>query len=409
MVRLAEYLQKNSIDFLCVCSIDSYIFSDLRCKGVGPSQMLVIENSPDYYYLSEAKRKLLVGKISSSIGCRPARIVSFCMRDLYTVRAVCAELAVVAVVHLVLHIQDDLYLGQTILEKILYQFTGRRLFGNLKIIHFNRALLTRLNKNGGLICMADLIAEVWRRNFGISIPNANVVPLPSFTAPIEESRLGNNNRKIIWIGRLVDFKIPALIAMVDFLAVARDYSLTIIGDGDRSGILAHMKVLNVASDRVKFTGEIAYADLVKIVPGHSIGYAMGTSLVELARFRIPVIVALASYTHSYFRRPICGGLFYDKPRGCDGSELAIFSENQISLTIADAISKIESDWIGVAESCYKYACDNYSAEKNFAVYKRIIDQAELLLGSDKYIQIPKASILRSVLFNIQANVVKVCV
>jgi hypothetical protein len=127
---------------------------------------------------------------------------------------------------------------------------------------------------------------------------------------------------------------------------------------------------------------------------------MGTSLIELAKFQIPVVIALASYTHAPFSRPICGGLFFDQPRGCDGSELSMRSESEIEITIADAIGAIEIDWSRVARACYEYARDNYSLEKNFAEYENVIDSVACISYAEKAIEIPKAPLFRKIFYEV---------
>jgi glycosyltransferase involved in cell wall biosynthesis len=403
MVRFAEYLQQQDVEFLCVCAAGSYLLADLQRKGIASTAILPIESSPDYYYADRAARQRLVEQIAAKIENRSARLVSFCMRDLYTASALCSRLPRAALVHLILHIQDDMYVGQTILDKIVYSMTGRRQFRNSQAIAFNRRLLSMINRKGGLICMADLIAKVWHKNFGVIIPDDHIVPLPSFVATADQSEQEGNNRRIIWIGRLVDFKIPALLAMIDFLSGASDYTLTVIGDGDRGPLIKRMRERNVDSDRVSFIGEVPYAQLQRVIRGHSIGYAMGTSLIELARFGIPVMVALASYRHRPFARPICGGLFFDQARGCDGSELAIISEDEIETTIENAIGMIEADWNAVARACYEYARGNYSAEKNFSTYMAIIHNAAWLSEAERLIEIPVAPLLRKSIYAISSR------
>lgn len=400
MVRFAKYLQAKGREFFCVCAHGGYAHDDLQRNGIEPDAILPIESSPDYFYAGRAGRQHLVDLIVSRIRSRQARFVSFCMRDLYTVRAVCTRVPLAATVHLILHIQDDLYLGQTILEKIAYRLTGRLRFGNSEAIDFNRRLLKDANQNGGLICMAELIANAWYQSFGIIIPSNRIIPLPSFIQIPERAAQEENNREILWVGRLVDFKIPALLAMVDFLAATNDYRLTVVGDGDRTAIIRRMKERNLASDRVNFVGEVPYAQLGEIIRGHSIGYAMGTSLIELAKFQIPVVIGLASYTHAPFSRPICGGLFFDQPRGCDGSELSMRSESEIEITIADAIGTIETDWRRVARACYEYARDNYSLEKNFAEYEGVIDSAACISYAEKAIEIPEAPLFRKIFYEV---------
>lgn len=406
MVRFAEYLQRQQVNFLCICAANGYAHRDLERKNINARSILPVALPPDYYYASATGRHKLVNALLAGIGDRPARIITFCMRDLYTVKATAAKIRQVALVHLILHIQDDLYVGQTLWEKLLYKVNGQRGFSNVRAIAFNRALMIRLNSLQGLICMADLIAAVWQRNFGIQIPSEHIVPLPSFMPAASHSNCAANGRKILWIGRLVDFKIPALLAMIDFLGDSPDYRLTIIGGGDRRAILARMEARCVTADRVEFMGEVGYADLEAVITDHSIGYAMGTSLVELARFSMPVIVALASYTHRDFDQSICGGLFFDQPRGCDGSELALTSEAEIGMSIGEAVSIISKDWHGAAKSCYEYARANYSVEDNFAAYLRIAENALWLTEADKDVFVPSAPALRRTLFSMQNGLKK---
>ncbi|SFE68650.1 glycosyltransferase [Paracidovorax wautersii] len=400
MVRFANYLEQCGTRFICVCSENGYAHKDLQRHKIPASSILPISCAPDYYYKTKAKRKKLVEIIATAVGHHPARLVTFCMRDLFTATALAAKLPVASITHLILHIQDDLYAGQTLAEKLIYRLTGKLSFGNSKLICFNRSLLTMLNKNDGLICMADLIAHNWQRNFGISIPSDHIVPLPSFVPPAEGRKAKETDKRILWIGRLVDFKIPALLALIDFLAHADGYKATIVGGGDRSHILARMKECRVATDRVDFIGEVSYDGLEDVIRTHSIGYAMGTSLIELARFKIPVIVALASYTHNPYQRPICGGLFFNQPRGCDGSELAGRRESEIVTEISDAVALIEADWSKTANACYEYARENYSADKNFSKYRIIIEQSKYFSAAQKTVYVPKAPLSRRMIFSL---------
>lgn len=400
MIRFAEYLKRRGMEFICVCIQGGYLYKDLQRIGIKKDSILPIQSSPDYFYESRAGRQRLIDSIASKIQVRPVRFVSFCMRDLHIVRKVCTKFPHVAIAHLILHIQDDLYLGQTLIDKIIYSLIRYRRFGNSNIIKFNRQLLNEVNDNQGLICMSDLIATVWQDNFDIVIPSDRIVPLPSFLPSPYGFALKSQNRKIIWIGRIVDFKIPALLAMIDFIATKNEYSLTIVGDGDRSSIIARMKDRGVALGRVNFAGEVPYSKLGEFILGHSVGYAMGTSLIELARFRIPVIIALASFTHAPFDRPICGGLFFDQPKGTDGSELAIRSEKEIENTIANTIDVIEKNWEYIGNACYEYAYSNYSIEDNFSKYEKIITNTDWIEHKEKILKIPRASLVRKLAYKL---------
>ena len=400
MVRFAQYLMSRDLEFVCICAEEGYAHRDLIRQGIDSDKIITVESSPNYYYLNDKDRESLINEIRINLTGDNLHFVTFCMRDMYTAYALSLNYELIAITHLVLHIQDDLYVGQTLWNKLNYYITKKRNFNNDKNISFNRNLLSLVSSKGGIICMADLIANVWKRNFPITIDPSHIVPLPSFKPPNAYRRLGGNTRKIIWIGRIVDFKIPAIESMINFLGDDQRYTLTIIGNGDKEKILEAIKKNRIDESRVRFLGEVPYEHLESVIQQHSVGYAMGTSLVELAKFRIPVIVALASYTHNSYKRSICGGLFFNQPLGCDGSELAACNESDIKKTIHDAIEIIEQDWELAADECYSYAKRFYSEEENFNKYVELISQTKNLDQLEKSKRIPQASIFRRFLFKL---------
>jgi glycosyltransferase involved in cell wall biosynthesis len=395
LVRFAQYLCKKGKSFIVLCSAESYIKKDLNNSGIGESYVKAIFNNTNYYYLTPQERNSLDKILLREIGNKPnVCLVTFCMRDLYISYSLSGQLENCTLSHLVLHVQDDLFLGQTILDKLLYKSLRIRRFGKDRNMNFNRALLGVVNRSKGLISMAEIINVLWERNFGISIPYNNIVPLPSFSEENESLSYKVNTKRIIWIGRIVDFKIPAIIAMITFVSHHGEYSLTIVGDGDKRRIQRYMNKNSLDSCRVRFVGEIPYDQLDEVINRHSIGYAMGTSLIELAKCKIPVIVALASYDHKLFERQICGGIFYNKSKGCDGSDLVLVSPDDINTLISDSINKIELDYRSISQACYEFAKDGYSLDRNFEQYVEIMNRAQLLSSDEVKWSIPHSSILR---------------
>lgn len=400
LVRFSEYLQRNNVKFLVLCGSNSFIYKELKKRNINDSNISITNLDYNYYYLNELERLKFINSLIPKIeGNRCVRLVTFCLRDLYTAFKLSYQFKNCSISHLILHIQDDLYLGQTLIDKILYKTFKIRWFSGKSIIEFNRKLLKNLNEKSGLISMAEIISEFWLRNFKIIIPNSHVVPLPSFfeLKDIEYNEI--NEKKIIWIGRFVDFKIPAIVNMIDFVSNNQEYSLTIVGDGDKKKIIDYVKKNSLDLSRINFVGEVPYDKLGEIIKKHSIGYGMGTSLIELAQYKIPVIIALASYSHKFFDRQICGGLFYDKAKGCDGSDLMLISINDVKSTIKGAIAEIESDYQKAANACYKFAKENYSEDINFKLYTDIIMKSKSLSKEDKQINIPHSSFVRKILFN----------
>ncbi len=399
MVRFAEYLQRNKVNFLAFCMEKSYIHNDLQNKSISHSIIKTITLNPNYYYCVPQERASLVDDIKRKIGSQICVwLVTFCMRDLYTAFALSKHFKNISITHLILHVQDDLYVGQTLLEKLIYKISGIRRFSNKKNIEFNRYLLQGVNRRASLICMSEIISKYWKLNFGIEIPITHIVPLPSFYDTFNRNNPDSKNKKIIWIGRLIDFKIPSLLSMIHYVADNNDYELTIAGAGSRKTIENYIDRNSLGSARIKFIGEVPYDELEKIINQHSVGYAMGTSLVELAKYKIPVIIALASYDHHLFKKQICGGLFFNKLKGCDGSDLILSNQKNIDTQIKDSILQIESDYQNVAQACFDFAKKDYDAERNFGHYLSIIREGIILSEDEKDIAATNASWIRRVLF-----------
>lgn len=400
LVRYSEYLQKNNIKFLSLCDKKSFIYTELKKRNIDDLNIGVTDIDYNYFYLNELERVNFINCLKEKIGKQSCvRLVTFCLRDLYTAFKLSNQFENCSISHLILHIQDDLYLGQTLLDKFKYKIFQVRQFSGKINIDLNRKLLKKVNEKTGLICMAEIINNFWHQSFQIVVPNSHVVPLPSFVALKDVNYKTRNEKKIIWIGRFVDFKIPSIVSMIEFVSNNKDYSLTIVGDGNKKKILEYVKKNSLDVSRVNFIGEVPYHNLGAVIKNHSIGYGMGTSLIELAQYKLPVLIALASYTHEFFNRSICGGLFYNKAKGCDGSDLMLISPNDVKTTIKIAIEEIESDYLKTAEACYDFAKENYSENTNFKLYTDIIMNTKVLSKEDKQIKIPYSSSVRRFLFN----------
>lgn len=402
LVRYASYLLSKNIDFLVFCCKDSYIERDLKKRGISDKYINSFNFNPNFYYLNKNKREILINHLYSCLDDQKInRFVTFMLRDLYTIYSLTSRLNC-SITHLILHPEDDLYVGQTLVDKFNYKFFKNRNFNEKKAINTNHNLIRILNDKKGVISMTEIITKLWNSRIGISMDNKYIVPLPSFK-PTELSYKTNNfEKKIIWIGRIVDFKIPSLIQMINFINES-DYQLTIVGDGNLQVIYDHIDRNKINKSKIEFIGQVDYNELPIIIQKNSIGYAMGTSLIELAKFKMPVIVALASFDHKNFKSQICGGLFYDKYKGCDGTDLLFVKEEDINTTISDTVSYIEGNYEQSAENCYQYAKQDFSEEENFEKYTVIIQNTECLLKEDKTLLIPEASTLRKILFNSQSN------
>lgn len=398
MVRMASYLNQSSNEFRAICASNSYIRKDLEKNGV--KYIETIDNSrADYYYLGASERQSLVNDILSIVcDCQEVSFITFCMRDLYTISQVAKQRQYCKVSHLVLHYQDNLYVCQSLTDKLIKKYTGRENYSRKEHIEFNNALFNRLCASNAIIPMSDLMVNFWNKRFGINLKTENVVALPTYDFPEEKPAIPENNHKIIFIGRIVDFKIPGLCVMLNFINRHPEYSLTIVGNGDIDSINEYIEKNNIDKSRLNFVGQVDYSKLGDIIKEHSIGYAMGTSVIEICRYGLPAVMALSTPEHQLFKREICGGVYANCVRGNVGDNLFAGENEADQPLLEDAMAEIEADYAKAAEACYEYIRSDYDFTRNIKRYLEIVEKAAITDFSD--LEIPKCPISRRMAYKI---------
>lgn len=402
MVRLADYFQSKGMEFILFYKLGSYIESDLRKKCIKEEHCCPIDLPADYYYLDDTRRRLLRSTILSKLDrSNKYELFSFCSRDLYlSIDLSKSPVYTIKIVHLILHEQDNLYCCQTIFDKLKLKFTGRRTISSDKMIEFNAQLYNEVNNHGVLIPMSDIIVELWGGRYGINMDYSQVVPLPTCSFP-DYNFDPVNNKKILWIGRIVDFKIPALCAMLNFLKRRSDYSLSIIGYGTDGYIQDYMLKHEINKEQIDFLGKVDYDQLGTIIKKHAIGYAMGTSIIEMAQYGIPVIMALANPLFKHFQKDICGGLYVNKRNGNVGGDLYVDDDENHYETIDKSIAQIEQNYLASAKDSYECVRKMFDFQSNADAYV-----SSSMNRGDYYkyrISIPSANFVRKVIFNFIKN------
>lgn len=397
LVRMAEYFENTQIPYRVICSSNSYIKMDLESKTL-LDRVYAIENSrADYYYFTEHNRKLLINEIVKMIPSEDDEVslITFCMRDLYTFSQVAKQNHKFKVVHLVLHYQDNLYVCQSLRDKAIKMIFGKEYYSLSSQINFNKQLFNHLCDSGAIIPMSDLMVDFWNKKFGIKLNHANVVPLPTYDFPILKHINSINNHRILFIGRIVDFKIPGLCVMLNYINRHKEYSLTVVGDGDMKTIKNYIKKKKIDDSRISFLGQISYNNLVSIIKQHSIGYAMGTSGIEICKYGLPVIMALSNPKHQLFKKEICGGLYANCVRGNVGDNLFAGENEEEQPLLENVMNDLERNYYNSAVNCYEYVKKEYGLTKNMQSYISIIDKASITDFTD--FEITKPSYLRKFL------------
>ena len=396
LVRFASYLYKEKLEFHAYCKSGSFIAKQMESEGIPSNMYTCIDSSVDYPYLTLFEREKLLKEIES---CMPAagdyRYLSFCLRDLYMLIDL-NKSHPGSISHLILHNQDYLYLGRTLIDGMISKITGKRQFNNGKYLKFNQSIINAVNEKRGLIPMSWIISQLWKREIGLTIPEDMIVSLPSFREREGVKPKMENNKKIIFIGRLVDFKFASLFAMFNYIKRNPSYHLTVVGNGDKERALNYISEHGIPTDNIHFVGEVSYSDLPRIISEHSVGYAAGTSIIECAQQGIPVIMALQNNANQPFKRDICGGLFYNTTKGNLGEDMCVFTEDSIKTTIDDAIRELEADYPLAATRCYEYVKNEYSNEANFKEYLKRICATEKIDTND--VIVPQTGKLRRYMF-----------
>lgn len=394
--RWAEYLKKQGIECRLFYLEKSFIADELLRLGIPEKNLCPFSGNPNYYYLTNKERTTFAEWICEKLkGMNDVKLVSFCSRELYTLIDVAKIDTSYTITHLILHDEDNLYVCQSLWDKLYQKFTGKRHFSNKKQLEFNNQLFRDLVKAGGLIA-EKMTTKIVMAKYGINFDEEIIVPPPmcefSETKPVVE-----NNKKIIWIGRVVDFKLPAICAMLDFVCRHRDYSLTIIGDGEIESLKNYMNDNKLDGSNVIFKGVVPYNEIGAVIKEHSIGYACGTSIVEIGQYGLPVITALASSSHQLFKRSICGGIYNNIYKGNEGNNLFIGETEDEQPTIEETMALIEKDFEKAALQSYLAMKEDFDLIPNFKKYHQIIEGAKRMDVETTFI--PNSSSLRSFIFN----------
>ena len=399
VTRFAQYLRGKSIPFFVFCKKDSYIHKGLTDSGFDNKSFHAVERDCNYYYLNSDNRRELLQELKDKLPqADEYKFITSSLRDLYMITDLCKTVKG-SVTHLILHNQDHRYVCRSLTDVIFEKLGAKRSFHNKKALKCNSRILDRLNDNGSLVPMSYIITQLWKKEIGISIPEDKIVSLPAFRG--SEPHYGENDKTILWIGRLVDFKFASLFSLLDFIRDNGSYHLYIVGDGDKDFFMRYVNENNIPMEKITMLGEVPYRELPSVISKYSIGYAAGTSIIEIAQQGKPVIMALQNNKTRQFKRDICGGVFYNTSKGNLGEDLCVVSEDNINTTVAQAVAEIEQDYQQSSRKCFEYVNDEYNQDKNFSEYLAIVDAAPVYSCSD--IKVPYCGVIRRFLYKHNLN------
>jgi len=372
-IRFAEFLVQRSapIPVSILCHRLSYIYSKL---SEDPRLNVVGYCGKSRPHSSKSSTRLLSRQASSIISLNHTSMttlfITFSFRDLLSLilskSLLSSELrSKLQIVHLALHPEDCLYSAKKLNTYIGSEHLGLDDLFCHQIIKFNTSILSNLDKSNRILFMNNNVKKSFEMltHYQYTGP---IIPLPVCDGLQQITPRKVKIESIVWVGRVVDFKIPSLIAMIDYIAQT-DYAFHIIGSGRVSHIKKYIERRKYVSNKYKFYGEVRPEKIKEYVEKCSIGYAMGTSAVLLASYYIPTIVALACTPRLRKLDQISAGLLSDQDPGNLGDDLYA-SQHSYYPQISDTIQEIDSNYEEKSILCGRYASTHFLASNNFEKY-----------------------------------------
>lgn len=268
--------------------------------------------------------------------------------------------------------------GNTFLKMIFSKYLIKK-----RIIH-KKNLELIINKNA-IVSMDKECDRILKANYSL---NYNVF-LPIFICDEKFNKKNqrsneNNILKMVWLGRIdLDFKIHILkktLLDLNFIKQKYDesFEFNIVGAGHGLSDLKSFVNENI-SFKVNFLGELRYKDLNSILEKSDIGFAMGTSALEIAAKNIPTILLDFSYCevfHYKYR------WIFETDGYILGRDIEILSKSDIkNMKSLDLIfSELKNNHTELSKLSSNYVYINHSSNNTLKMLKEYIDNTELTLN-----------------------------
>ncbi len=330
-IRLAQYFKDNNVKYtLFSFEVDCYISEQAKKRELNITYWPQSEDS--IAYMNQNQKEVLIRGLKDLFDSEDNLYsFTFCLRDLYNSLYIFTRLGVKNIRFStgIYHPEDVNYLSSFSFDKS-------------KIIIFNRSLLESMTqKNSVLYINRNALITSLGREVDSKLPFIPIpIPLPD-VIPMKE--FGNRNQiKIVCISRFVDFKIAAVLAIIRFVRKNKNFELTLIGYGIyKFVLLLYMKMYGMQN--VKIYSGIGPDQLDGLIDQADIGYAQGTSILEIAKRGMPVIIAPYSKVLDIFDPSFkCMGVFGEQ----DDYNFGDYTSNggPESVSIESTIAKILNDY-----------------------------------------------------------------
>ncbi len=273
-------------------------------------------------------------------------------------------------------------LPNIISENKIFQVLLSKYMNKQKVKHIKNLKLI-INKNS-IVSMDSECDRILNYNYSLNYKYY----LPIFVDDSRFSQLNvlfkkNNAIEMVWLGRIdLEFKIHILKKLLLDLNLYKNFFNTslefnIIGEGPGLESLKSFVDENIEF-KIKFLGELRGDDLSTVLVQSDIGFAMGTSALEIAAKKTPTVLLDFSYNEvlDYKYRWIFETDCYVLGRDIDFlTKVDVKNMKKLELIFSELIDNNKM----VAESSFNYVLENHSSKNILNLLEDYVINAELTI------------------------------
>ncbi len=362
-LRFAEYLHKTGHDYILLIHNDENCYLKNQAKEKKINYLIWPSNNDSVVYMNSSERLELQSKIANLLTCKDYFVFTFCFRDLYNSLYFFSRLGGKNIKYCtgIYHPEDVFYLSSLTLTKY-------------KIVEFNRRIASAFAAKNAIVFTNETARDTSCDFINID-SNENIFPIPINinNLLIKKKSINKLKLRIVSISRFVDFKIGAVFAIIKFIRKNPTFHLDLIGYGPFE-IIIRLYIFIFTVKNITIYGKVNPDDLYQIIKEADLGYAQGTSILEIAKYGIPVVIAPYSRIQDVFNNNFnCMGVFGEKDNFNYGDIIDDGSDNFVSLD--QAIFKIVSNY---DEYC-KISINHVQKFDSDNIFKSIVS---LIISSD---------------------------
>ncbi len=240
----------------------------------------------------------------------------------------------------------------------------------------------------GVIRYMDYNNYYWSSSvFKFSLSEKYYLPISvdDFTIPeILSHTVRERNLSFLWLGRLDVDKYNTVLTLInelDAISDKYDIKLYIVGTGNKEGVIKNRcKKSNIA---VEFVGKL-FGDELKnlIVNKIDIGYAMGTSALDIAKLRKPTIVE-GVLDYPYKAKELKDFVLLSEIENYDVVSPGYYKKDS-NRCFGELVDQILNNYDECALSCAKYVYNNHTMTSVGKLLEDAIEKVDIVSTNDYF-------------------------